>query len=175
MTVKQAMGRMWGDPWGIVFRRWNWKSAIFGALIRGAMFYVINRKGGKGFTAMTTEFLFFVWAAGFFGAVTQAFRHAIPGWLARLAVMVLVISTTHTSEYILHHWIVNTPHAMAGTLASICFTILSTIFSFYVMSRGAMVIGEDGNPFLDDMKRMPVLLWNFVGEPFKSSVFQPRP
>ena len=102
VTVKQAMGQIWGDPWGIVFRRWNWKSAMFGATIRGLMFFFINRKSGRGLTAMVAEFLIFVLSAGFFGAITQAFRHAHPGWLSRLTVILIVISTTHTSEFILH-------------------------------------------------------------------------
>ena len=117
---------------------------------------------------MVAEFLFFSLAAGFFGAITQAFRNARPGWHARLIVVLIVVSTMHTSEFILHHWIVHTPRALAGTIASICFTILSTTFSFFVMSRGAMVVGEEGNPFLDDMKRMPMLVWSFVAAPFKS-------
>ena len=116
---------------------------------------------------MVAEFLFFSLAAGFFGAITQAFRNAQPGWQARLTVVLLVVSTMHTSEFILHHWLVHTPRALAGTISSICFTILSTIFTFFVMSRGAMVIGEEGDPFLHDMKRMPRLVWSFVAAPFK--------
>ena len=132
------------------------------------MFFLINRKSGRGFAAMVAEFLFFTLAAGFFGAITQAFRHARPGWQARLTVITIVIATMHTSEFLIHRFLVHTPRALAGTLSSICFTILSTTFTFFIMSRGAMVIGEDGNPFLHDMKRMPMLVWSFVAAPFRS-------
>ena len=168
VTVKQVIDLIWADPRGVVLRRWNWKSAMFGAMIRGLMFFFINRKAGRGLSAMVAEFLFFSVAAGFFGAITQAFRNARPGWQARLTVLLIVVSTMHTSEFILHNWIVHTPRALAGTLASISFTILSTIFTFFVMSRGAMVIGEEGAPFLHDMRRMPMLVWSFVAAPFKS-------
>lgn len=168
VTVREVLGLIWADPWKIVFCRWNWKSAMFGAFIRGVIFFLINRKAGRGVTAMLAEFLFFSLASGFFGAITQAFRNARPGWHARLTVVLIVVSTMHTSEFILHYFIVHTPRALAGTLASICFTMLSTTFTFYVMSRGAMVVGEEGDPFLRDMRRMPMLVWSFVASPFRS-------
>jgi hypothetical protein len=168
VTVREAIGLIWADPWQVLFRRWNWKSAILGAFIRGLMFFFINRKSGRGVSAMVAEFLFFSVVSGFYGAITQAFRHARPGWHAKLIVLMIVVSTMHTSEFVMHHWMVHTPRALAGTLASIGFTILSTTFTFFVMSRGAMVIGEEGDPFLRDMKRMPMLVWSFVVAPFKS-------
>ena len=168
VNIKEVIDRIWADPWGVVLRRWNWKSAMFGAFIRGIMFFFINRNAGKGGSAMAAEFLFFSLAAGFFGAITQAFRNVRPGWHARLIVVSAVISTMHTSEFVLHHFVVHTPRALAGTLASICFTMLSTTFTFFVMSRGAMVVGEEGDPFLRDMRRMPMLVWSFVAAPFRS-------
>ncbi len=168
VTVKEVIDRIWADPRKILLRRWNWKSAMFGSFIRGLMFFFINRTAGRGVSAMAAEFMFFSLVSGFYGALTQAFRNAQPGWHARLTVVLIVVSTMHTSEFILHQWIVHTPRALAGTLASIGFTMLSTTFTFFVMSRGAMVVGEEGDPFLHDMKRMPMLVWNFVAAPFKS-------
>lgn len=172
MTVKQVIDRIWADPWGVILSRWNYKSAMFGAFIRGVMFFLINRKSGRGLAAMLAEFVFFTLAAGFFGAVTQAFRNAKPGWQARLTVISMVVCTMHTTEFLIHHFLVHTPKALAGTLSSICFTILSTTFTFFIMSRGAMVVGEDGEPFLLDMKRMPALVLSFVSAPFRAIVLK---
>jgi hypothetical protein len=166
-TVHQVVSRMWADPRNSVIRRWNWKSALFGAAIRGMIFFLINRTSGRALIAMFAEFLLFVCISGFFGAVTQNFRHARPWWLARLAVIMLVIGTTHSIEFVLHNWVVDTPRAVASSIASTGFTILSTTFSFFVMRRGAMVIGADGDTFGNDMKRMPLLVFRFVTAPLK--------
>ncbi len=166
-TVQQVIDGMWADPYGRVFSRWNWKSALFGAMIRGTIFFLVNRNTGRGVSAMLAEFCFFICVAGFFGAVTQNFRNAKPGWLARLTVIALVIATTHSIEFVLHHWIVHTPRAVASSIASTCFTMLSTTFSFFVMRRGAMVVGAEGDSFANDMKRMPLLVFRFVAAPFR--------
>ena len=119
VTVKQVIDGIWADPWGVILSRWNYKSAMFGASIRGVMFFLLNRKSGRGFAAMIAEFLFFTLAAGFFGAVTQAFRNAKPGWQARLTVLTLVVCTMHTSEFLIHRFLVHTPNALAGANDSI--------------------------------------------------------
>ena len=73
-------------------RRWNWKSAVLSSLVRSALFFLANI--GAGFdaarSAFLTELVFRSTTAGFYGALTQAFRDVRPVWTGTVAGMILL-------------------------------------------------------------------------------------
>ena len=64
----------------LLLRKWNWKAAALSAMLRAAMFLLINLRAGSGraVRAMLVEAGYATVAAGFAGAVTQRLRHAVP-------------------------------------------------------------------------------------------------
>ena len=49
-----------------------------------------------------------------------------------------------------------------GMIASAVFTVLSSAFNLYVMRRGTLLVGEEGNPFTQDLGALPRLALLFV-------------
>jgi hypothetical protein len=42
------------------------------------------------------------------------------------------------------------------------FTVVSTLFNFYAMRRGALAVGRDTPSMLDDLRAMPRLITGFL-------------
>jgi hypothetical protein len=47
----------------------------------------------------------------------------------------------------------------------VCFTVISTLFNWYAMKKGAMVVGEDRKTLGRDMRAMPKIIASFVTAP----------
>jgi hypothetical protein len=77
-TVGAALRALACHPVDRLLRRWNWKSALVSSVCRALIFLAANLPAGRhaALRAMLTEFLFRAVAAGFYGALTQAFRSA---------------------------------------------------------------------------------------------------
>jgi fatty acid desaturase len=146
-----------------IVRRWNWKSAVLSAGFRSTIFFSTNLSAGleAALAAMMTELAFRGITAGFYGALTQAFRHAQPTWLASVTVMLLLPLCTHTLELAVH-WLRGTVRLVESILVSAAFTGLSTLFNLFAMRRGALIVGEGRGSLVDDLCRMPLLLVSFV-------------
>src|SRR5262245_60217070 len=91
-------------PFETLIRRWNWKSAVMSAFIRGALFFIANITAGlsAALGAMSIESAFYITTAGFYGALIQAFRRAHPAWAATFTVMVTMPAINHSLEFLLH-------------------------------------------------------------------------
>jgi len=111
--------------------------------------------------AMLVEFLYRALTAGFYGAITQAFRKAEPAWAAGFAVLGLLPIISHSLELTVH-LLRGTPKIITSLTASICFTVVSTLFNLYAMRRGALVVGAEGRPLTADLKMMPRLICGFL-------------
>ena len=150
-------------PWRYVISRWNYKSAVMSAIIRGPIFFVSNLPAGleAASGAMVAECLFRLATAGLYGAMTQAFRRVEPPIAATIAAMLLLPLVAHTGELLLH-WLRGTPRLAESLAASIVFTVLSTSFNLFAMRRGALITGHDSRPLLHDLARMPALFVAFV-------------
>jgi hypothetical protein len=146
-----------------VWRRWNWKSAVLSAVLRGGIFFAANL--GAGLTAalgaMSIESAFYVTVAGFYGAILQSFRRARPVWLAALTTMVLIPAINHAMELTLH-WASGTKKLKAGMIASICFSMLSALFNLFAMRRGVFIVGAERQSFVDDLRQLPRILLDFL-------------
>ncbi|MGH9629913.1 MAG: hypothetical protein ACRD7E_16470 [Bryobacteraceae bacterium] len=143
--------------------RWNWKSALTSAIIRAIIFFSTNLRAGltAAAGAMAAEFLFRLIASGFYGSLTQAFRRAEPAWLASITVMILLPLVSHSVEFLIH-WLRGTPELRVSIIASVSFTVISTLFNLYAMRRGTLIVGEERKSLGEDLRAMPGLIASFL-------------
>jgi len=163
MTVGTAFLHLIRNPADSLVRRWNWKSAVLSPLFRSQIFMAVNLSAGwkAALGAMAAEFTYRSLAAGFCGALTQAFRGADPAWLAGFTVAVLLPVLSHSIE-LLVHWSRGTPNLWASVAASVAFTAISTVFNWYAMRKGVFVVGEGSASLGADLRRIPRILFEFV-------------
>jgi len=163
MTVAGAFRHLVRHPVDSLVRRWNWKSAVLSPLFRSQIFLAVNLRAGwkAALGAMAAEFAYRSLAAGFCGALTQAFRGAEPAWMAGLAVAVLLPLVSHSIELLIH-WLRGTPNLWASMAASVIFTAISTVFNWYAMRKGVFVVGEGSATLAADLRRIPRILFEFV-------------
>ncbi|HEV2667389.1 MAG TPA: hypothetical protein VG324_20905 [Blastocatellia bacterium] len=161
--VAAALAGLLLNPWRRLLLRWNWKTALLSACVRGATFFAANLGAGLGAAlgAMWVEAALFATLAGFYGALAQAFRHAQPAWAATMTVMALVPAVNHTLEY-LTHYASGTKRITAGVTASISLSILSAMFNLFAMRRGVLIVGDERASLVDDLRRMPRIVFDFV-------------
>jgi hypothetical protein len=164
-SVAQALVLLTRDPLNVLVRKWNWKCALFSSLTRAWVFFFANLTAGwrAAVGAMAAEFVFRGFTSGFYGALTQNFRNVRPAWTGALAVMILLPLTSHSLE-LLVHWLRHTPNLFASIVSSVCFTAVSTLFNWYAMNKGAMVVGSDGQTLARDMLAMPRIIGCFLAE-----------
>jgi hypothetical protein len=151
------------DPASLLIRRWNWKSALYSSLLRAALFLVVNLTSGwsSALSAMLTEFLYRAVTAGFYGAVTQAFRKVEPPWKGTLAAVTVLMLGSHSLELLIHWWR-GTPNLAASIAVSACFTLVSTLFNLHAMRRGVFVTDQEAAPLIEDIRRLPGVLSSFA-------------
>ena len=151
-----------GNPLGII-RRWNWKSAVLSALIRGSIFFFTNLGEGVGAAAgaFAIESSFYIVTAGFYGAIIESFRRVRPYWQAVVTVTVLVPLINHSFEFLLH-WLGGTKRIAAGVAVSVVFSFFSANFNLYIMSRGVLIVGSERESLWRDLARMPRLILDFL-------------
>jgi hypothetical protein len=159
-TVLRELGR---DPIGLLVRRWNWKSALLSSLFRAAIFFAANLAAGwrAAVAAMSVELLYRGIAAGFFGALTQAFRQAQPAWLATATAMILLPLASHSIEFTIH-LVRGTPKMITSMVSSLIFTVISTLFNLYAMRRGVLIVGMEGRSLAADFRSLPRTIGGFV-------------
>jgi hypothetical protein len=162
-TVGDVLTGLVRHPVENLIRNWNWKSAVMSACFRGTLFFITNISAGltAALSAMSLESAFYISTAGFYGAITQAFRKAQPPWAAMLAVMVLQPTLNHSLEFTLH-WIGGTEKLARSITASICFSLLSAVFNLFAMRRGALIVGEGRQSLIADLRRMPFIIFEFI-------------
>lgn len=142
---------------------WNYKTAILSSLVRSAIFFATTIGAGleAATGAMLAEFGFRFATAGFYGALTQAFRRVEPPIFGTLGAVLLLPVLTHLGEFAVHS-LRGTPNLTAALATSIAFTAVSTAFNLFAMRRGALIVGADQRPLTEDMRAMPRLLFLFV-------------
>jgi hypothetical protein len=163
MTVFDVLRRLLTRPGEMLLRRWNWKSSMFSSVLRALVFLCANLTAGwrAASGAMLAEFVYRAVTAGFYGAMTQAFRNAKPGWAASLTALILLPLVSHSLELAVH-LLRGTPKIITSIISSVCFTAVSTLFHLYATRRGALVVGDEAASLKDDLRRLPVLIAGFV-------------
>jgi hypothetical protein len=163
LSVRHAFLLLLREPVKYLFHRWNWKSALLSSLLRASLFFATNLSAGlpAAIAAMQTELVFRGVTSGFYGALTEAFREAEPAWEAAVTVMILLPLANHSLE-LLVHWMRGTQKLLPSILASMILTAFSTLFNFYVMRRGALIVGSGRGSLGTDLLRLPRLAIDFV-------------
>jgi hypothetical protein len=163
LTVRQAFLLLLRHPVKYLLHRWNWKSAVLSSLLRASLFFATNLAAGwpAAIAAMKTELVFRGVTSGFYGALTEAFREAEPPWEAALTVMFMLPLANHSIE-LLVHWIRGTQKLLPSILASVILTAFSTLFNFYVMRRGVLIVGAGRHSLGKDLLKLPRLVVDFV-------------
>jgi len=146
-----------------LLRRWNWKSAVLSSAIRSTLFFTTNLAAGLGAaqSAFVTELAFRGATAGFYGALTQAFREAHPEWAGTVGAMIVLPVVAHTVEALVH-WLRGTARLVDSMAASIGFSVLSTAFNLFAMRRGILIVGDEGGSLRHDLAQMPGLWRDFM-------------
>jgi hypothetical protein len=148
---------------GRLLLRWNWKTALLSACIRGSIFFVSSLGAGleEAVSAMAVEAALFATLSGFYGALAETFRRAQPAWAATMTVMILMPAFNHTLEYVTHN-ANGTEKITAGVVISISLSILSAMFNLFAMRRGVLIVGNERASLIEDLRRMPRLVFDFV-------------
>lgn len=162
LSVGAMLRLLLRHPWHHLGRRWNYKSAVTSSLFRGLLFFSTNLTAGLGAAlgALATEFWFRFLTAGYYGALTQAFRRVEPPRAAMMAAMIVLPTVGHGLE-LLVHWLRGTPNLSASIGVSIFFTVFSTSFNLFAMRQGALITGSNSTSLWQDLRRMPALLGAF--------------
>jgi hypothetical protein len=158
-----ALADLFLNPRRRLLLRWNWKTASLSACVRGTIFFVANLGAGLGAAigAMGVEAALFATLAGFYGALVQTFRRAQPAWAATMTVVILIPAVNHTLEYFMHY-ASGAKRIAAGVAASISLSVLSALFNLFAMRRGVLIVGDERASLIDDLRRMPRIVFDFL-------------
>jgi hypothetical protein len=141
---------------------WNWKSAIFSIMLRVPVFAVAALRHGLEAIALATftEAVVCAFNAGCYAAVVQVIRNRKPVWLTALIIAVGLPALGQVVEYQVHLWR-GTPHTRVAVIVSTFLAALSSLFNWYAMKRGAMLVGHERTSIGSDLRRFPILLAHF--------------
>ena len=172
--VFRSLGR---HPLQIIMR-WNWKSALIGAILRASFYFTVYRASKESLvvtmTAVLLELVFRFITSGISGSIVQSFRRATPAWLATLIITISLPIFSHTIEYLTHY---SQEHFFSNVFAasennarqkafavSVLFSVLSALFNLFVMRHGVLLVGagEETKTLWSDLKRIPLLIGEFV-------------
>jgi hypothetical protein len=161
-----------------VITRWNWKSALLGALLRASFYFSVYKAAKENWlvilSAVLVEFSFRFFTSGISGALVQSFRRATPAWLATLIVTISLPIFSHTIEYIAHYTqetyfsavlpaSENNSRRIAFAV-SVLFSVMSAMFNLFMMRHGVLLVGAgaETKSLWSDLKKIPFLVFEFV-------------
>jgi hypothetical protein len=169
-TVGEAWGNLRRNP-SLFIRYWNYKGAILSGLMRAPIFlitYLVGKEGLKlAIGAALVQFAFRFVFAGISGALIQSFRRVEPAWKALLTILLLVPLVSHLFEFFfqaIFAYVTGTgDHTDEAIVRSICVSVISALFTLFIMRRNVMIVGEEGSKSLfRDVISLPLLIFHFV-------------
>lgn len=162
VAANEVISGLYRDPINNLLTKWNWKVAIISSILRASLFFFVNMKVGlrMAFGSMAIEFIFNGMTAGFYGSLTEQFRHVRPIKTAVLLVLTIPIFH-HSLELLVHHWW-GTRRLSVSILASISLSIVNSLFSLYAMHRGAFIIGDNRRSLWHDLVSIPFIIMDFM-------------
>ena len=162
-TIGSVFTHLVRHPGEMLLRRWNWKSALYSSIVRSLLFLFLNLRSGwqAAAGAMMAEFTYRAATAGFYGALTQSFRKVEPRWQGNVVALGLLTVLSHSIEFAIHYTR-GTPNLAASIAGSCLFTAISTLFNLHAMRHGVLVTGGEGYTVLEDLRRLPEVLYSLV-------------
>lgn len=154
---------MFRHPITIFLRQWNWKAALLSAAGRAPIFLITTCSYGwrSVSLAVAVETIYRAGTAGIFAAFTQAVRNRRPLWQAILLMTVAVPVVSQTLDFLIHH-LMGTPNLRTGTLVSTIISAITSLFGWYSMRRGTLLVGAEQDSLLTDLCRLPGLILSFI-------------
>jgi hypothetical protein len=142
---------------------WNWKSALLSIAMRGPIFFTaaLSKGAGAAMTALLLETAICAIGVGLYNALVQNLREAQPMWLVGVLLGLVFPGCVQTVEYLAHR-AHGTPHLKTAAIVSLCVSGVSTLFNWYAMRNGALLVGRSSNGLLSDIKHVPRLILGFV-------------
>lgn len=161
-SLAAALAAIFRDPVGVILVRWNWKAALLSVALRGWIFVVVSvRSGWKEVGgALVTELLYCAATAGFYGALTQAVCDAEPEWLTAVFITFMMPALMQWVEYFVHRQR-GTHHLGIVMIVLVAMSAISSLFNWYAMRRGTLLMGERSQSFGRDLASLPRLLGRF--------------
>jgi alpha-1,6-mannosyltransferase len=158
----QVLSALLGQPQQILFL-WNWKAAWLSLLLRGPIFLAATIRRGflASLSVLLTEFFIGATTAGFYGALMQNLRNSTPVWLTAVFLVVVVPAFFQLFEFAIHT-LRGTAHLRAAEIVSLGVGAVSSLFNWYAMRRGALLVGGEGGSFGSDLRRLPRLFFDFL-------------
>lgn len=168
-TVGEAWSNLLRNP-SLFIRYWNYKGAILSGLLRAPIFLITYLVGKESLRlalfAALVQFTFRFLFAGVGGALIQGFRKVEPPWKALLTILAVVPLISHLFEYFIQVAFASLTgtghHTDAAIIRSICVSILSALFTLFIMRRNVMIVGEaESKSLLNDLTRLPRMVFEF--------------
>jgi hypothetical protein len=159
LTVDKVLICIIRSPYRHVIRRWNWKAASLSAIFRGILILAVNISisRNRALGAMSAEVCYRAITSGFYSSITQSFRYAQPSGAAYLTSMILIPLISDTMQLAIHA-LCGAPRLGATFVATIVFTVFSTMVELFAMRHGIFVIGRNSNSLLQDIRSIPKLI-----------------
>jgi hypothetical protein len=141
---------------------WNWKSAFLSVILRVPVFAVATVMRGPEVlaAAVLTETVVCAFNAGCYAAVVEFLRNRKPVWLVATVITVVLPAIGQIIEYAVHTWH-RTPHRVIAVIISSVLSAGSSLFNWYAMKQGTLLVGEERSSFSTDLRKLPVLLGRF--------------
>jgi hypothetical protein len=169
-TVGEAWSNLLNNPSQFI-RYWNYKGAILSGVLRAPIFlvtYLLGKESLKlAIGAAMVQFVFRFFFAGVSGALIQAFRRVEPAWKALFTILLVVPLISHLFEFLLQTafaMLTGThDHTDEAVIRSICVSIVSALFTLFIMRRNVLIVGEtESKSLFHDLSRLPLLVFHFV-------------
>lgn len=158
--------------------RWNWKTALMGALLRASFYYTVYTASRESLlvtmTAVSVELVSRFISTGIAGAAVQSFRRARPVWQANMIISIVLPTFSHTVEFVTHYgqerflydiFAASENSARQRTFAiSVLFSVIAVLFNFFAMRHGVLLVGagKETQRFTTDIKRLPRMVGEFT-------------
>jgi hypothetical protein len=166
-SLGSALSGILQDPISFLWRRWNWKAAALSIVFRAPVYLIASFRSGwrETFAVLLAESAYCAGTAGFYGALVQAIRHAQPAWLTALVITLFLPAFMQGVEYLVH-WLRGTHHLHAALIGATSVSAISSLFNWFAMKRGTLLVGNEGMSFQRDLRRLPLLAVSFfIGGP----------
>jgi hypothetical protein len=147
------------------FSCWNWKCALMSAGARSLVYLAaMSRKGVKESLAVVlVEIAYVSLTAGIYAGMQQKALGLRSRLLGNLVITAGVPSLAQALDWLTHR-LSGAPVTGKATLAVCFFSAVSALFHLHVMRQGAFLTGT-GRSLIDDFRRMPVIVAQFVMRP----------
>ena len=169
-TIGEAWRDVLNDPWRIV-RQWNYKGAIFSGVLRAPNFFITYLAGGANLRlallAASVQFVFRFLFGGAAGTLIQSFRRVEPAWKALVSILLVVPVISHLLEFVVQMIFGNLTqsgeHTDDAVIRSICISIMSALFTLFLMRRNVMIVSDaESKSLLSDSLNLPIMLFHFL-------------